>query len=46
MLQKIEDDENKRSETSGLVSHFTLNTKCTGIKNKNPNTNEMIKKAH
>lgn len=45
MFKKVEDDENKRPETSGLVIHVTLNTKCTGIKKKT-NTNEMIKMTH
>ena len=35
VLKTIEDEKNKRTDTSGLVSYVTLST-FTGIKNKNP----------
>lgn len=36
VLKTIEDEKNKRPDTSGLVSYVTLSTTFTGIRNKNP----------
>lgn len=35
LLKTIEDEKNKKPDTSGLVSYVTLSTTFTGIKNKN-----------